>query len=62
MKITVQNITCGGCASKIETALTQLEDVTGVSVDIVSGVVNIEGDVDQDEVMEVLNTLGFPIV
>lgn len=61
MEIKVQNITCGGCASKIEKALSQLEDVTVVSVDVATGVVNIEGDADQDEVMEVLDTLGFPV-
>lgn len=61
MNIKVQNIMCGGCASKIEKALMQLEDVTAVTVDVASGNVNVAGDADEEEVIEILDTLGFPV-
>lgn len=60
MDIKVQNITCGGCAAKIEKALMQLDEVSAVSVDVATGHVTITGDADEEEVIEVLDTLGFP--
>lgn len=62
MEFKVKNITCSGCAATIERALKNLEDVDSVIVDVAEGIVTVTGDVDKDEVVEVLDTLGYPEV
>ena len=60
--ITVQNIKCGGCASTITSKLSELEDITDVSVDVVSGTVSFE-TTNKDGIQELKNklkSLGYP--
>ncbi|HTQ73020.1 MAG TPA: heavy metal-associated domain-containing protein [Burkholderiales bacterium] len=59
--IAVENIKCGGCANSIRKAVSGLEGVTGVSVDIEQGEVRVEGDeAARPGVAKWLLGLGYP--
>ncbi len=57
----VQNVKCGGCVSAIQTGLQALEGVTGVTVDIPSGQVDVTGTtLSRAELSAKLAALGYP--
>lgn len=59
--IQVENIKCGGCAGTIKTKLTAMDVVTNVDVAIEEGIVTIEGDeANKDMVAAELLRLGYP--
>ncbi|WP_040798337.1 heavy-metal-associated domain-containing protein [Nocardia higoensis] len=39
---TVKGMTCGHCASAVETEISKIDSVTGVAVDVSSGAVRVE--------------------
>jgi copper chaperone len=61
MKIAVENMKCGGCATSISKKLSDVEGVTSIHVDIDSGVIEIEGEFDLEEVTQKLDAMGYPI-
>ncbi|KAA0445142.1 MAG: heavy-metal-associated domain-containing protein [Candidatus Thioglobus sp.] len=61
MKITVENIKCGGCANTISKKLNQKFDTESSAVDIEKGIVSIDiDDSKRNELAEVLLKLGYP--
>jgi len=59
--VAVENIKCGGCANSIRKALSAIEGVGGVEVDIERGEVCVEGDeAARAAVAERLLELGYP--
>lgn len=42
--ITVQGMTCGGCASKVRTALTETDGITAADIDVATGAVKVHTD------------------
>lgn len=60
----VPEITCGGCAKSIQAALTQIECIRGVDVDIADKRVRLTADceVDRERVTEALDNAGFSVV
>ena len=59
--IAVENIKCGGCANSIRKALSAVEGVTEVAVDIEQGEVRVEGDAAaRAGVAKRLLELGYP--
>lgn len=61
MKVAVENMKCGGCANSISMKLSDLPGVTSVKVDIDSGVIDIEGEFDLEEVTQKLDAMGYPV-
>jgi copper chaperone len=60
-KIAVENIKCGGCANSISKALSAIEGVTDVAVDIDKGEIAIEsGEALRPAVARRLLELGYP--
>lgn len=58
----VMNVKCGGCASNIQTGLSQLDGVSSIEVDIESGQVEVQGDgLDRPALMAKLAELGYPV-
>ncbi|MBF6355456.1 heavy-metal-associated domain-containing protein [Nocardia higoensis] len=39
---TVKGMTCGHCASAVESEISKIDSVTGVAVDVASGAVRVE--------------------
>jgi copper chaperone CopZ len=56
----VENMKCNGCVSTVKGALDDLPGTNAVSVDLTSGLAEIDGDVDSQEVEKVLAALGYP--
>lgn len=57
----VQNIKCGGCADAIQTGLKTLDGVTGVTVDIPTGQVDVSGTaLNRTLLAAKLAALGYP--
>ncbi|WP_019625046.1 heavy-metal-associated domain-containing protein [Thioalkalivibrio sp. ALJT] len=61
MKIEVENIKCGGCASSIRKGLLQVEGVTGAEVDVEGGAVEVEApDSAREAITAKLASMGYP--
>lgn len=61
IKLTVDNIKCGGCANTIRTKLLENPHVNGVEVDIEQGIVTIDSDDGaRQSLAEMLAHLGYP--
>ena len=61
MKITVDNIKCGGCAGSITKKLTAVFGTDKINVDIEQGSINIDlDDSKKNELTKVLLDLGYP--
>lgn len=61
MRIEVENIKCGGCASSIRKGLLALDGVRGVEVDIEAGAVEVEADTAlRTDVAGKLAAMGYP--
>jgi len=62
--IIVQNLKCGGCANTITTKLSQLNNVTNVTVDTESSTVSFVAINSEDalSVKKKLKTLGYPSI
>jgi copper chaperone len=59
--VIVENIKCGGCANSIRKALSAIEAVSSVAVDIERGEVRVEGDeATRASVTKRLLELGYP--
>ena len=56
----VENMKCDGCVSTVKGALDDLPGSNAVSVDLTSGIAEINGEVDPKEVEKVLAALGYP--
>ncbi|MDH5180622.1 MAG: heavy-metal-associated domain-containing protein [Gammaproteobacteria bacterium] len=58
----VMNVKCGGCASNIQTNLTQLPGVATVEVDIATGTVEVQGEgLNHTTLITKLAELGYPV-
>ncbi|MFP8956058.1 heavy-metal-associated domain-containing protein [Natrialbaceae archaeon A-CW3] len=57
--ITVTGMSCGGCESTVESALEELDGVTGVSADNESDSVTVEGDADTDTIVAAIEDAGY---
>lgn len=62
-EIAVENIKCGGCANTIRSRLLEDARVTGVEVDIVAGLVRVQGEpAARPDLVTKLARLGYPEV
>ena len=61
--ITAPDIVCDGCANAIKKALSTLEGVTGVSVDVNAKTVSVthEPTVQRETITGKLDRAGFPV-
>ena len=61
-QLSVQNVKCGGCASRIRQGLAEVDGVESVEVDVATGVVTITGDAySKDTIVNELSKLGYPV-
>jgi copper chaperone CopZ len=62
MKITVENIKCGGCAGTISKKLNQAFNTNNVDINIEKGIITLAdiNETQKDDVAKVLLNLGYP--
>lgn len=60
-KFLVGDMRCNHCKANVERAISALPNVTSVSVDLASGVVEVEGSVSKEVVCNAVKPLGFEI-
>ena len=61
VKLTLNNIRCAGCVSKIEKALREVKGVSDVSVNIATNAVSFQGKAKSPQVKDALNKIGYSI-
>ncbi|MDE6119923.1 MAG: SO_0444 family Cu/Zn efflux transporter [Muribaculaceae bacterium] len=59
MKIKVSGMMCNHCRANVEKAVAALSGVESVNVDLQSGIVTVEGDVDRQAVIDAITSLGY---
>ena len=64
ISIIVQNLKCGGCAKTITTRISEVDNISEVSVDVESSTVTFiyEGINDALKVKDKLKALGYPSI
>jgi uncharacterized membrane protein YraQ (UPF0718 family)/copper chaperone CopZ len=60
--ISVEGMTCGGCVARLERELKAADGVSLVSVSLEPGQAIVEGSLDQTQVAELIDTIGFKAV
>jgi copper chaperone len=61
MRIEVENVKCGGCANSIRKGLLDVAGVSGVDVDIETGVVEVRADEAlRADITRRLASMGYP--
>jgi copper chaperone CopZ len=56
----VENMKCGGCVATVQKALQGLQGCEKAEVDLNSGTAEVEGSVDREQLVKVLDGLGYP--
>ena len=57
----VPDMSCGGCASKITSALLQLDSKAIVNIDVATKHVQVSSERDEDELIEAITRIGFEV-
>lgn len=58
----ISGMKCDRCATRVENALRSLPGVEQAKVDFSTATASVEGDVSQDQVVAVIETLGYDVV
>ena len=58
--IEVENIKCGGCMNTIRRAVLALPGTEDVLIDREQGIVSVEGNAHREDIVVLLNKLGYP--
>ncbi|MFW6320568.1 MAG: heavy-metal-associated domain-containing protein [Halohasta sp.] len=59
--LSVSGMSCTGCESTVETAVSELSGVQGVDADHEAGTVTVEGDVDEGAVAQAIEDSGYEV-
>lgn len=61
-KITIDNLKCGGCANSIRTAITKLDGVEEVHVDMETSEVEVisQESLKREDILHKLSVMGYP--
>ena len=57
----VSGMSCTGCESNVETAVSELPGCTGVEADHEDGTVTVEGDVDEGSLTDAIEDSGYTV-
>lgn len=58
---TVAGMTCGSCATKVTEAVSGLDGVAHLDVDLATSTLTVTGEVDQDEVRGAVTAAGYQV-
>lgn len=59
--LSVSGMSCGGCESTVEDAVSALAGCEGVDADHEAGTVTVEGDVSTDELRSTIESSGYEL-
>ncbi|ONI90935.1 hypothetical protein ALI22I_10920 [Saccharothrix sp. ALI-22-I] len=57
----VQGMTCGGCATKVTSAVKDVSGVTNVVVDIAGGKLSVAGSADESAITAAVEGAGYAV-
>lgn len=60
MKFQIQDMTCGGCATRVTKAVQSIDPTATVEADVASKVVTIQSKATSEQVVAVLTDAGYP--
>lgn len=60
-EIKVIGMTCGGCVASVKKAVARVYPSAAVDVSLETGLVQIQGDIDQLRVEDAIKTAGFEV-
>jgi len=60
IKLTVQEMACGGCVKSIKEALTALDRSVDVNADLESGTVEVTSSAEPEAIRAAIEEAGFP--
>lgn len=60
IKLTVQEMACGGCVKSIQEALTALDTAVDVKADLDAGTVEVQSTADPEKIRAAIEEAGFP--
>jgi copper chaperone CopZ len=58
--VEVENMSCGGCVNSITKGLHTILGVGKVQVDLDKGIISLEGEFDEQHVLDKLSKMGYP--
>jgi copper chaperone CopZ len=61
LHLVVSGMSCGGCASKLQRAVSQLPGVSSVTANAASGSVHVVGSADRDAIAQAIADAGFSV-
>jgi copper chaperone len=61
VELKVTGMTCGGCANSVKRAITREFPTAAVQVDLDTGLVRVEGDIDVARAQQSIKSAGFDV-
>jgi copper ion binding protein len=58
----VQGMTCGHCVSSVKEEVGEVPGVTGVEVDLATGLLTVQGDADAAAITAAVREAGYQVV
>ena len=56
----VENMKCSGCSANVEKALTDIDGVESVRIDLEAKTVSVEGDINAASIADIISRAGYP--
>ena len=60
LKLSVPDMSCGGCKASVEKVLGSLAAPSGLTIDMAARQVSFDGPADADQMIAALARIGFP--
>nr|WP_321445388.1 cation transporter [uncultured Cohaesibacter sp.] len=60
IKLTVQEMACGGCVKSVKEAVTALDGSADVKVDLETGLVEVSSSAEPEAIRSAIEDAGFP--
>lgn len=60
MKFQIQDMTCGGCATRVTKTVQALDSAATVEADVAAKVVTIQSSASQEQIVSALTAAGYP--
>jgi len=60
MKLSVENMKCGGCTSAVQQKLQEMDGCQSASVDLQNKTAEVQGEIDVQQAIKILTDAGYP--
>ncbi len=62
MTFKVEGMVCGKCTARTETVMGKISEITNLQCDLEAKTISLETSLPKDEIVEIIEDLGFDIV